>query len=61
MDSLNYNSVETLPGFAAKAAFTVSSQSVFREDVDIVPIVVADNLAYVPWSGAGCYAICRGG
>lgn len=48
MDLLNYNSVEMLPGIAAKAAFTVSSQSVFREDVDIVPIVVADNLAYVP-------------
>lgn len=35
MDSLNYNSVETLPGFNARAAFQVNSASVFREDVDI--------------------------
>lgn len=31
---LNYNSVETLPGFEARAAFTVN---VFREDVDWAP------------------------
>lgn len=35
MDSLNYNSVETLPGFNARAAFQENSASVFREDVDI--------------------------
>lgn len=33
---LNFNSVETLPGYQARAAFTVNSASVFREDVDIV-------------------------
>lgn len=37
MDFLNYNSVETLPGFEARAAFTVNSATVFREDADIVP------------------------
>lgn len=36
MDFLNYNSVETLPGYEARAAFTVNSATVFREDVDIV-------------------------
>ena len=30
---LNFNSVETLPGFEARAAFTVNSSSVFKEDV----------------------------
>ena len=35
MDSLNYNSVEALPGFNARAAFQVNSASVFKEDVDI--------------------------
>ena len=35
MNSLNFNSVETLPGFNARAAFQVNSASVFREDVDI--------------------------
>ena len=48
---LNYNSVETLPGYSARAAFTVNSESVFKEDVDIVPTIVDDSLSYVPWGG----------
>lgn len=51
MDFLNFNSVETLPGYEARAAFTVNSSSVFREDVDIVPTIVDDSLSYVPWGG----------
>lgn len=51
IDSLNFNSVETLPGFEARAAFTVNSSSVFKEDVDIVPTIVDDTLSYVPWGG----------
>ncbi len=34
---LNFNSVETLPGFEVRAAFTVNSSSVFKKEVDIVP------------------------
>ena len=48
---LNFNSVETLPGFEARVAFTVNSSSVFKEDVDIVPTIVDDTLSYVPWGG----------
>lgn len=48
---LNFNSVENLPGFEARAAFTVNSASVFREDVDIVPTVVDDSLSYIPSLG----------
>ena len=48
---LNYNSVETLPGFEARATFTVNSSSVFKEDVDIVPTIVDDSLSYIPWGG----------
>ena len=48
---LNFNSVETLPGYEARAAFTVNSATVFREDVDIVPTIVDDKLSYVPWGG----------
>lgn len=48
---LNFNSVETLPGYQARAAFTVNSASVFREDVDIVPTIVDDTLSYIPWDG----------
>lgn len=38
--SLNFNSVETLPGYEARAAFTVNSATVFREDVDIVTLLL---------------------
>lgn len=48
---LNYNSVETLPGFEVRAAFTVNSSSVFKEDVGIVPSIVDDSLSYIPWGG----------
>lgn len=49
--NLNFNSVENLPGFEARVAFTVNFASVFREDVDIVPTIVDDSLSYVPWGG----------
>lgn len=37
---LNYNSVENVPGYEARAAFTVNSATIFREEVDIVPTIV---------------------
>ena len=37
MDLLNFNSVENVPGFEARAAFTLNSATVFKEDVDIAP------------------------
>ena len=48
---INFNSVETLPGFEARAAFTVNSASVFKEDVGMMPAIVDDTLSYVPWGG----------
>ena len=58
-ESLNFNSVENVPGFEARAAFTVNSATVFtpvgrgcfavKEDVDIVPIIIDDTLSYVLW------------
>lgn len=48
---LNFNSVETLPGLETRAAFTVNSASVFKEDVDMVPTIVDDTPSYVPWGG----------
>lgn len=50
-DDLNFSSVEQLPGLEARAAFTVNSQSVFREDTDIVPTLINDKLSYIPWGG----------
>lgn len=56
---LNLNSVETLPGYEARAAFTVNSASVFKEDVDIVPTIVDDTLSYVPWAATiKCRSTC---
>lgn len=51
MDSLNFNSVENLPGLDARASFQVSSSAVFKEDVDIVPTIINERLSYVPWGG----------
>lgn len=51
MDSLNFNSVETLPNLSVRAAFQVNSSAVFKEDVDIVPVVIDDTLSYMPWGG----------
>ena len=51
MDFLNFNSVENVPGFEARAAFQVNSSAVFKEDVDIVPVIIDDTLSYVPWGG----------
>lgn len=48
---LNFNSVENVPGYEARAAFTVNSSSVFREDIDIVSTIVDDTLSYIPWGG----------
>ena len=45
---LNFKSVENVPGFEARAEFTVNSTSVFREYVDIALTVVDDSLSYVP-------------
>lgn len=51
MDFLNFNSVETIPGYEAWAAFIVSSASVFKEDVNIVPTILSDRVRYIQWGG----------
>lgn len=48
---LNYNSVENLPAMNARAVFQVNSASVFKEDIDILPVSISDNLKYMPWGG----------
>src|SRR5574344_1814393 len=49
--SFNYSSVEELPMLQARAAFTINSASVFKEDIDISPIIIDDKLSYMPWGG----------
>ena len=49
--NLNFNSVENIPILNARAAFQVNSSAVFKEDVDIVPVIIDDTLSYVPWGG----------
>lgn len=48
---LNFNSVESIPSLNASAAFQVDSGKVFKEDTDIVPVIVDDSLSYMPWGG----------
>ena len=45
------NSVETVPNLNASAAFQVDSGKVFKEDVDIVLVIIDDKLSFVPWDG----------
>ena len=49
--NLNLSSVEDLPGVQARAAFTVNSASVFKEETNIVPVIVNEDLSYIPWGG----------
>ena len=49
--NLNLSSVEELPGIQARAAFTVNSASVFKEETNIVPVIVNEDLSYIPWGG----------
>ena len=51
MDFLNFSSVETITGIKARAAFQLKTTAVFKEDGDITPVVINDNLAYMPWGG----------
>ena len=50
---LNFNSIEDVPGIQSAVVFKVKydSSRVFREDVDIVPVIVNEHLSYVPWGG----------
>lgn len=50
-NNLNYNSVENLPTMKARAVFQVNSASVFKEDIDILPVAISDKLQYMPWGG----------
>lgn len=50
-NNLNYNSVENLPTMKARAVFQVNSASVFKEDIDIMPVSISDKLQYMPWGG----------
>ena len=47
MDSHSFKSVETLPNLSARVAFQMNSSAVFKEDVDIVPVIVDDTLSYI--------------
>lgn len=48
---MTFNSVEYLPEINAKAAFTVDSTKVFRDDIDITPVTLEDGTQYMPWGG----------
>lgn len=52
MHSLNFSSVENIPGINAKAIFKVDSSAVFKEDAEMItPVPVSEHLSYMPWGG----------
>ena len=61
MEQLLFNSIENLPGVNGRAAFTVNSSAVFREEigsssvvelkVDSIPIRLKDRDSYMSWGG----------
>ena len=51
MKELQFNSVETIANLNASAAFQVDSGKVFKDDVDICPVIIDKKLSYVPWGG----------
>ena len=48
---LQFNSVETIVNLNASAAFQVDSGKVFKDDVDICPVIIDKKLSYIPWGG----------
>ena len=45
----SFSSVELIPGFEAKAAFTTDSRTVFKDSVDTTPVVIDKGMEYMPW------------
>jgi hypothetical protein len=48
---LTFNSVETIANLNASAAFQVDRGNVFKDDVDICPVIIDKKLSYIPWGG----------
>ena len=44
-------SVVTIPGANASAAFTSKTSEVFKEEHNIAPIIINDNMKYISWGG----------
>ena len=40
-----------MPSMKARAVFQVNSASVFKKDIDILPVSISDKLQYMPWGG----------
>ena len=51
MKELQFNSVETIANLNASVAFQVDSGKVFKDDVDICPVIIDKKLSYVSWGG----------
>lgn len=49
-NDFNFFSVESVPSLGASVAF-VTTDIAFREDRDITPVPIGDNLSYMPWGG----------
>ena len=52
MQNIVLTSIETFEN-KASVAFTCDSAQVFREDKDVVPIILSDKISYIPWGDLG--------
>ena len=50
---LNFNSVETIPVLNASSAFKTDSGKVFKEDIDIVPVIIDVKQSFMKVFEAG--------
>ena len=48
----SFNSVEIIPGLNSSAAFTTSTNEVFKEQEDTSPVIIDKQLNYMPWGAA---------
>ena len=48
-NSLQITSVNDLPGYHAKVAFSMKTAEVFKESGEISPRHLSENLCYMPW------------
>ena len=48
-NSLQITSVNDLPGYHAKVAFSMKTAEVFKESGEISPRQLSETLSYMPW------------
>ena len=48
---LNFHCVETIVNLNASVTLPVDSGKMFKEETDIVPVIIDELLSFMPWGG----------